>query len=184
MSSIVLTGASWILRVVLVAAVAILAVSAAATRLAPLAGREVFVIRGASMSPSIALGSAVIAARTPPDRIVSGDVVTFRGTNGVVVTHRVVDVVVHEGEHLFRMKGDANATDDPFLVPEGAVIGVVETTLPMAGFVMAMMAQPSGFISLAAGLIACYFALSIIEEPATRRAKAGASRWVRRGTPA
>lgn len=184
MSSVVLTGVSWILRVVLVAAVATLALSAAATRLAPLLGREVFVIRGASMSPTIPLGSAIIAARTPADRIVVGDVVTFRATNGVVVTHRVVEAVVDEGEHLFRTKGDANVTVDPFFVPEGALVGVVEATLPMAGFVMAMMAQPSGFISLAAGLIACYFALSIIEEPATRRARAGTSRWIRHGTPA
>lgn len=184
MSSVVLRGASWTLRVVLVAAVATLAVSAAATRLAPLLGREVFVIRGASMSPAIALGSSVITARTPADRIVVGDVVTFRGTNGVVVTHRVVEAIVDEAGRLFRTKGDANVTVDPFLVPEGALIGVVEATLPMAGYVMAMMAQPSGLVSLAAGLIACYLALSIIEEPATRRVRAGTSRWVRRGTPA
>ncbi len=184
MSSVVLTGASLILRVVLVATVATLALSAAATRLAPLLGREVFVIRGGSMSPAIALGSAIIAARAPADRVVVGDIVTVRGTNGVVVTHRVVDVVVHEGDHFFRTKGDANATVDPFLVPEGAIVGVVETTLPMAGFVMAMLTQPSGFLSLAAGLIACYVALSIIEEPATRRARAGTSRLVGRGTPA
>ena len=81
-------------------------------------------------------------------------------------------------------KGDANETIDPFLVPEGALVGVVELTLPMAGFVMAMMAQPSGFLSLATGLIAFYFALSILEEPTTRRARAGASRWVGRETAA
>lgn len=102
----------------------------------------------------------------------------------MVVTHRVVEAVVHEGEHFFRTKGDANATVDPFLVPEGALAGVVEATLPMTGFVMAMMAQPSGFLSLAAGMIACYFALSMIEEQATRRARAGTSRLVGRGTPA
>lgn len=184
MSSIVLTGTSWILRVVLVAAVGFPVVSAAATRLAPLVGREVFVIRGSSMTPTIALGSAIVATRMPAERIVVGDIVTFRGTNGVVVTHRVVDVLVDEGEHLYRTKGDANETIDPFLVPEGALVGVVELTLPMAGFVMAMMAQPSGFLSLATGLIAFYFALSILEEPTTRRARAGASRWVGRETAA
>ncbi|MBA2719382.1 MAG: signal peptidase I [Chloroflexi bacterium] len=184
MPSVVLIGTSFILRVLLVAAVATVTMSAAATRLAPLLGREVYVIRGASMSPAIALGSAIIATRMPPERIVPGDVVTFRGTNGVVVTHRVVETIVEEGERFFRTKGDANATEDPFLVPEGALIGVMEATLPMVGFVMAMMAQPSGLFSFAAGLFACYFALSILEEPATRRARAGTSRWVRRGTPA
>lgn len=184
MSSVVLRGASRTLGVVFVAALATVALSAAATRLAPLLGREVFVIRGASMSPAIPIGSSVITARTPADRIVVGYVVTFRATNGVVVTHRVVEAVVHEGARLFRTKGDANASVDPYLVPEGALIGVVEATLPMTGYVIAMLAQPSGFVSLAAGLIAWYLALSIIEQPATRRARADTSRWVRRGTPA
>lgn len=184
MPAILLRGATWILRVALVGAVAFLALSAAGTRLAPMIGREVFVIRGASMAPTIPLGAAIVTVDTPADRIVTGDIVTFRGTSGVVVTHRVIEVIVQEKEHLFRTQGDANPTADPFLVPEGAVVGVVNLSLPLAGFVMAMMAQPSGMLSLATGLVACYFALSIVEVPTTRRERTGEARWVRRGTPA
>lgn len=184
MSPVVLRGATWVLRLALVGAVAFLALTAAATRLAPVVGREVFVIRGASMVPAIPLGSAIVATRTSPGEIVAGDIVTFRGTNGVVVTHRVIEVIVHEGEHLYRTQGDANPTADAFLVPEGAVIGVVETTLPLAGYVMAMMAQPSGILSLATALVACYLALSIAEAPAARGQRAGDARWIQRGTPA
>lgn len=169
MSSAVLRGATWILRVVLIAAVALLALSTVATRLAPVLGGEVFVIRGASMTPTIQLGSVIVATRTAAAEIEPGDVVTFRGSNGVVVTHRVIETVVNDGEHLFRTQGDANASPDAFLVPEGALVGVVRASLPLAGYLMAMMAQPSGLISLMAGLAACYVALSIVEEPAVRR---------------
>lgn len=184
MSRVVVRGAIWALRGLLVAAVAALAICSAATRLAPIVGREVFIIRGASMAPAIPIGSAIVASRVSPDEIGAGDVVTFRGTNGVVVTHRVIETVIDEGEHLFRTKGDANTTPDAFLVPEGALMGVVETSLPFAGYVMAMMAQPFGLLSLMSGLIACYLALSIIDEPNVRRERAGSARWVRRGTPA
>lgn len=184
MSRVVLRGTTWILRITLVGSVALLALSAAATRLAPMVGREVFVIRGASMAPAIPLGSAIVVSRTPPGDIVTGDIVTFRGMNGVVVSHRVIEVLVNEGEYLFRTKGDANATADGFLVPEGALVGVVESTVPIVGFVMAMMSQPSGLFSLATGLVACYVALSIVEAPAARRGRPDDARWVRRGTPA
>ena len=184
MLSVAVRGATWVLRIALVATVVLLALSAAVTRLAPMVGREVFVVRGASMAPTIPLGAAIIATRTPGAAVVVGDIVTFRGTNGVVVTHRVVEALVHEGEHLFRTKGDANPTADAFLVPEGALIGVVATSLPMAGFVMAMMAQPSGLLSLATGVIACYLALSIVEDPATRRSRARATQWTSRETAA
>lgn len=184
MPHVVRRGATWILRAVLVAGVLLLTVSAAATRLAPMVGREVFVIRGASMAPTIPLGAVISAVRTPAGQIKAGNIVTFRGTNGVVVTHRVTEVIVHEGEHLFRTQGDANASPDAFLVPEGAVVGVVEASLPLAGYLMAMMAQPSGILSLATGLVACYVALSIVDALSPRRVRVDDAHWIRDGTPA
>lgn len=184
MPHVVWRGATWILRALLVASVLLLALSAAATRLAPALGGEVFVIRGASMEPAIPIGSAVVAVGAQASQIGVGDVVTFRGTNGVVVTHRVTEVIVHEGEHLYRTQGDANASPDAFLVPEGAVIGIVAGSLPLVGYFMAMMAQPSGMLSLATGLVALSIALSIAEPLSARRAPAGDTRLVRRGTPA
>ena len=94
---------------------------------------------------------------------------TFRGTNGVVVTHRVVETIINEGERLYRTKGDANASFDPFLVPQGAMIGVVRMQVPYAGYLMAMMAQPSGLLSMASALLFCYLAMSMLEDQRPRR---------------
>ncbi len=128
------------------------------------------------MSPAITIGSVAFASHTPPGDVVVGDIVTFRGNNGVVVTHRIVETILNEGEHLFRTKGDANATADGFLVPEGALEGVVRVHLPVAGYLVAMQAQPAGLASIASAMIAIYLAISLLDErkPEARPRRAGA----------
>jgi signal peptidase I len=182
---LVLRGATWILRAALVSAVIALALSALATRVAPLVGREIFVIRGASMAPAVPLGAAIVVRPIPAADIVPGDLVTFRGTNGVVVTHRVIDAIVDQGERLFRTKGDANATFDAFLVPEGAVVGTVEVQVPILGYILGMLSQPSGLLSFSSGLIAAYLVLVSLEETVTaRNQRPVRARLVHRGTAA
>ena len=184
MSRVATRGAIWVLRGLFVVTVLALVITAAATRIGPLFGHEVFVIRGTSMSPAIALGSAIVVSRITPQDVVAGDIVTFRGTNGVIVTHRVVETIINEGEHLYRTKGDANASEDPFLVPQGALIGVVRMQIPYAGYLMAMMAQPSGLFSMASALIACYLAMSMLEDQRPRRGSPPAPARVPSGIPA
>lgn len=157
-------AAGWALRAVWLALFAALVISAVVTRVGPLLGHEMFVIRGGSMSPAIAVGSVAFASHTAPGDVVVGDIATFRGTNGVVVTHRVVETIVNKGEYLFRTKGDANATADGFLVPEGALVGVVRAQVPFAGYLLAMQAQPAGLASIASALIAIYLAISLLDE--------------------
>ena len=184
MSRVATRGAIWVLRGLFVVTVLALVITAAATRIGPLFGHEVFVIRGTSMSPAIGLGSAIIASRTLPQDITPGDIVTFRGTNGVVVTHRVVETIINEGERLYRTKGDANASFDPFLVPQGAMIGVVRVQVPYAGYLMAMMAQPSGLLSMASALLFCYLAMSMLEDQRPRRGSPPTPARVPSGIPA
>ena len=184
MSRVATRGATWVLRGLFLVTLLALAITAATTRIGPLFGHEVLVIRGTSMSPAIALGSAIVASKTTPQDIVAGDILTFRGTNGVIVTHRVVETVVHEGEYLYRTKGDANASEDPFLVPQGAFIGVVRMQIPYAGYLMAMMAQPSGLFSMASALIACYLAISMLDEQRPRGGRSPKRGGVPSGIPA
>lgn len=184
MSRVATRGAAWVLRALFLAAVLALALAAATTRIGPMLGHDVFVIRGTSMSPAIAIGAAIVASPTMPQDIVAGDIVTFRGTNGVIVTHRVVETIVHESEHLYRTKGDANRSADPFLVPQGALVGVVRLHVPFAGYLMAMMAQPSGLFSMASALIALYLAISMLDEHRPRGGRPPKRAGVPSGIPA
>ena len=119
----------------------------AASILAPAVGREVFAIRGQSMSPTIPMGAAIVVVERPIDEIEVGDIVTWRAANGAYVTHRVLQVVEENGELFVQTKGDANDSPDPSAVPADAIVGVVEAWVPAAGFALIMMSTPTGLVS-------------------------------------
>jgi signal peptidase len=153
-----------LLGVVWLASLAVVVLMALATNLGPRFGLEVFAIRGGSMTPTIPLGAAVIAVRTPPDAIRVGDIVTIRADNGVVYTHRVVEVDASETDHWLRTRGDANETADAAPVPVGSVIGVVDQTIPLAGYLIVMLGTPAGIVSVLAAAVALLLAIWELEE--------------------
>jgi signal peptidase len=85
----------------------------------------------------------------------------------VVVTHRVVEVINGETGRYFRTQGDANENPDPSLVPASAAIGPVQTSLPLLGFLLAMLGMPIGLVailSVAATLITAIWLLEELEQ--------------------
>jgi signal peptidase len=112
----------------------------------------VYVVRGASMAPAIPLGSLVSATRVAPAEIVPGDVIVIGTDSGLVVTHRVTRALERADGRFFELKGDANATPDPALVPARSVVGRVETAVPMLGYLVAMLSELSGLVAVLAAL--------------------------------
>jgi len=112
----------------------------------------VYVVRGASMAPAIPLGSVVSATRVAPTEIVPGDVIVIGTDSGLVVTHRVTRALDRADGRFFELKGDANATPDPVLVPARAVVGRVETAVPILGYLVAMLSELSGLVAVLAVL--------------------------------
>jgi signal peptidase len=108
-----------------------------------------FVVLSGSMEPAISAGDVVVVATGDPATIVAGDVITFsRGSSGVAVTHRVVDVDTSGAEPLFYTKGDANDNVDVNPVPASAVIGTVVLTIPLIGYVIQFAGTTLGFVLL------------------------------------
>jgi signal peptidase len=116
------------------------------THLAPLSGRELFIIIGGSMEPAIPIGSLVVTAPTDPATVVAGDVLTIRGDSGVAVTHRVRSVVDTPTGRRFEMKGDANESPDDGLVPADAVVGAADVYVPYAGYARAFLSTGPGLV--------------------------------------
>ncbi len=138
-------------------------------------GRDMFIVRGASMQPDIPLGAVIIVEHTDPTAISTGDVISFHAPNGPVVTHRVASVSLNDqgdGAPGFVTKGDANAADDPGAVPASALIGRVEFVVPMLGFVLALLASTFGIVASFGLLIGLLLAIKFIDEllAALRRA--------------
>lgn len=133
------------LTAVITAWLGLVLVLAIAQLVLPVLDHQTIVIRGRSMEPAIPFASLVIIDRTR-DEIAAGEVVTFRAENGVLVTHRVVEVL-EEGAFL-RTAGDANGEPDPMPIAAAQVEGVAAWSAPMLGYPLGILSNPFGFASL------------------------------------
>ncbi len=138
------------------------------TNIAPLTGRQLFIITGGSMQPSIPTGSLVVATPTDAMTIAVGDVVTIRADNGLVLTHRVSRVVDAPEGRFFEMKGDANQSSDRDLVPARAIVGAVDQYVPYAGYAQNLLSKVAGMVaalSVLGALFVAYMLLGMLEPP-------------------
>jgi signal peptidase I len=94
-------------------------------------GYKMYSVNSGSMSPTIKVGSLIIVKMKEAGDINIQDIVTYRTSNGTVVTHRVVDIINEGNEYITR--GDANKTNDPRALKKVNVIGKVVLTIPYIG---------------------------------------------------
>jgi signal peptidase I len=135
---------SWQIACAVVAALAIFAVL---TRAAQLTGRELFAINGGSMEPTIPNGSLVAVQAVDPMRIAIGDIVTVRAGNGMIYSHRVVQVLDGPEGRLLQLRGDANASADEAPVAPAQVVGRVTESVPLAGSAWSLLSTIPGFVA-------------------------------------
>lgn len=121
---------------------------AAATQLAPLAGYGLYAVRSASMAPALQVGDLAIARRVDPAEVQPGDVITIAVGAGTTITHRVVATTPTDDGPMFATRGDANATTDPVAARSDQLKGRLESQVPLLGFLLAMLALPSGIAAL------------------------------------
>ncbi len=115
-----------------------------------LMGYDVYVVVSGSMEPAIPVGSALYVEPARPEDVAAGDVIAFF-ERGAVITHRVVENHVVEGE--FITKGDANGENDLAPVAYEALIGRMARSVPYLGSVMAVCSGTKGKIYLACGVV-------------------------------
>ena len=156
------------LRVALGASVATLGLVIALVHLAPHADRSTFVVRGASMEPSIPVGSLIVVEPAGESGYAVGDVVSLR-TGETVLTHRVVAIETVDGQVRLQTRGDANGNVDAGYASPSDVIGRVQLSLPLAGFVLTFAGQPLGIITIMSFLGTLLLALWLVEDSLVAR---------------
>lgn len=139
------------------------------TQVAQHMGYPVYVIRGASMAPAIPLGALVVDQPVDAALVAPGDVVSVRGLNGTVYTHRVVRVITSSAGLAFETRGDANATPDPATVPATAIVGRTLFHVPLAGFIVAMLGIPAGMLSVLSLVGSTLLLYWLLEDPERER---------------
>jgi len=97
-----------------------------------------FYVRSGSMTPSIPVGSLVIASRTPADKLHVGDVIVFERPDrpGTMVVHRIFAVEQTPSGPAFLTKGDANGSPDAWRVRATGEGWRAEYSLSRLGFVV------------------------------------------------
>lgn len=140
-------------------------------------GYRYYTVLTPSMEPAYSVGDVVIVKLANADEIEKGDVITFNPSSDgdAYLTHRVTEKITdYEGTGVtcFKTKGDANDTEDSFLIDSSRVIGTVSMGIPKVGYVIRFIQMrwyivlPLAVMLLALfRLLKIYFADSGEEEP-------------------
>lgn len=134
-------------------------------------GYRYYTVLTDSMVPEFSSGDMVFVKLSNADAINKGDIITFNPSSGseAYLTHRVTEKIENyegTGVTCFRTKGDANDTDDSFLIDESRVIGTVQFHVPQMGTVVRFVQLRWYFIlpliilmAIFFHLMKCYFSL-------------------------
>ena len=95
-------------------------------------GFRIFRVQTGSMIPKYQIGDVILVKETEPENIQIGDDITYQGekgaVNGILVTHRVIDIEEVDGKRVFHTQGIANYAEDP-VVNEHQINGVVQSKM-------------------------------------------------------
>ena len=102
------------------------------------AGYRTVAVYSGSMEPQLHVGSVVFVKAIDSADVRVGDVITFQDprTPGRLITHRVVERFTHEGELVYRTKGDANASVDPWTISLPGTVGRASFDIPVVGYAL------------------------------------------------
>lgn len=129
---------------VFLAVALLLAVLLAGVRLV---GLKVFHVLSGSMEPVYHVGALVYVKPVDPAKLEIGDDITFSTGRGLVLTHRIHEILPEEQEGdglCFRTKGLANKSPDANPVRERDIIGKVVFSVPYLGYVSDSLQKPPG----------------------------------------
>lgn len=116
------------------------------------AGYETFAVLSGSMEPYYHVGSVVYVDKSAvPEEVSVGDPITFKKTDNLVATHRVIEI--SEEKQEFRTKGDANDVEDASPVAFSQMVGKAGISIPLLGYISIYMKTRKGLFGIAAVFI-------------------------------
>ena len=120
------------------------------------AGIEQYVVISGSMEPAVPVGSMVYSGQTDPSTLEAGDIIVFNSadTDGTPITHRIVENHIADGEVI--TKGDANEQNDISPVKYADILGKVQLTVPMLGYIASPLATLMGKIAMGCVIVGAY----------------------------
>lgn len=92
-------------------------------------------IASGSMMPNISRGDVVVIEKIDNnfDKLEVGMVLAYR-YDGIIIVHRIINIVHESDEYYFYTKGDANYDPDRCVISEDMVVGIVNVKIPYIGY--------------------------------------------------
>lgn len=148
---------SWTMLVLLIIVATFLLYYIITTQLAATKGEKyspkysLYTIVSPSMTPNINVYDIVIDKKVEDfSELKVGDVITFISTssisNGMTITHRIVDIIETNEGTKYKTKGDNNLTADYSLVTQDKIIGKVKLRIPQLGRVQFFLSSKGGWL--------------------------------------
>lgn len=172
---------SGILMTLLICLVFIVVISKASGGEPQFFGYQLKTVLSGSMEPGIQTGS-IIAVKTAEDKtsFKKGDVITFQEAEGILITHRITEVIKSGDSVLYRTKGDNNNAEDmnPVL-SDNVVASYTGFTMPYVGYFNNFASSKNGaFLLLIPGILLLLYSaftiwqvLSVVELPQRKQAE-------------
>ena len=87
-----------------------------------------------SMEPEIYKGDVAIIEKIDGQyqKLKKGQVIAFK-YDGIIIVHRLINIIEDQGQYYFYTKGDANPKPDNYMVKEEMIVGVVNHKIPYIG---------------------------------------------------
>ena len=104
-----------------------------------------FIVLSSSMETEIYSGDLAIVKEVDTKEIKKNDIIAFQ-ENGIVITHRVVDIIEEDGKVRYVTKGDNNEVADNDLVKPEQVEGVFIRRIARLGNLAMFMQTPVGMV--------------------------------------
>lgn len=131
---------SKILNIIVPALLIILALNLITTKsdkLFEIIGYRTYTVLSGSMEPKFYPGDIVITKHKNKTDIKLNDIVTYKDSEGVVITHRIIK----ETPEGYITKGDNNVEDAEILTKDN-IIGEVKFSIPKIGYIMNFLSKP------------------------------------------
>lgn len=150
---------SKILNIIVPALLIILALNLMTTKsdkLFQLIGYRTYTVLSGSMEPKFYPGDIVVVKHKDKIDIKLNDIVTYKDSDGVVITHRIIE----ETPQGYITKGDNNNTEDADILTKDNIIGEVKFSIPKIGYIMNFLSKPAVVaveMILLAGIIFFYY---------------------------
>ena len=150
---------SKILNIIVPTILIILALNLMTTKsdkLFQLIGYRTYTVLSGSMEPKFYPGDIVVVKHKDKTDIKLNDIVTYKDSDGVVITHRIIE----ETPQGYITKGDNNNTEDADILTKDNIIGEVKFSIPKIGYIMNFLSKPAVVaveMILLAGIIFFYY---------------------------